>query len=431
MPSAGKVDTALIDDFVVVNSSGSLVAGLNQGDFTVQLYNPARVDVSGSVSVTISELADGNYRTSFTPDAAGDWLLLVKHATHFPAGKRAQYAIISRALFIDAPHWLDEPLLDDFVVVNSSGALVAGLSQGDFTVQLYNPSGDEVSGSISVSISELGGGDYRTSFTPDVIGDWLLVIKHATYCAAGKRGQYRMGDPPVSAPSITLAADDETGTSATLTLDAGNERDVLSVYYRASAASTWTLFGATRTGDGELQITGLSTLRYQFIAIAARGGMLSLPSDPVFLAVTNGSRITAGRAIREILIADTGVSTLIGRRIYAQHAPQGAVLPYIVATRVSATRFPHMGGAWGQLQVRIQLDFSAADSTAARALAEAVRFALDGYSDTVTVADGHLDISSITLDGDADDWSPPTGGDELGEDGVTHDCLVWCDEATS
>ena len=139
-------------------------------------------------------------------------------------------------------------------------------------------------------------------------------------------------------------------------------------------------------------------------------------------------RLTPERALRELLIADTGVSTLIGRRIYAQHAPQGVELPYIVATRAGSRRFPHMGGAWGELQVRIRLELAAADPTAARALATLVRLALDGYSGTVTVADGALDISSITLDGDADDPAPPTGGDELGTGGVTHDYLVWCDE---
>ena len=139
-------------------------------------------------------------------------------------------------------------------------------------------------------------------------------------------------------------------------------------------------------------------------------------------------RLTPERAVREILIADADVAGLIGRRIYAQQPPQGAEQPYIVYTRISTTRFPHMGGPTVDVQLRLQLDLYAADPTAARELAKAVRLALDGYSVRVTVTEGYLDISSITLEGDSDNWAPPLDGGELGQDSVTHDYLVWCDE---
>ncbi|KKL86972.1 hypothetical protein LCGC14_1939370 [marine sediment metagenome] len=107
MPWAGKLNETLIDDFVVVDSSGNLVPGLVQGNFTIQLYNPSGVEVSGSISVTIIEVGDGNYRTSFIPNVIGDWLLVIKHTTYFAAGKRGQYRVFE-ALFDELDSAIDD-----------------------------------------------------------------------------------------------------------------------------------------------------------------------------------------------------------------------------------------------------------------------------------------------------------------------------------
>jgi len=79
---------------------------------------------------------------------------------------------------------------DEFVVNDADGNLVTGLVQGDFTVKLYNPSGSEVSGSIAVTITELGNGLYRTNFTPNALGTWTLLITNATHFPYGKTGNY-------------------------------------------------------------------------------------------------------------------------------------------------------------------------------------------------------------------------------------------------
>jgi hypothetical protein len=97
-----------------------------------------------------------------------------------------------------------------------------------------------------------------------------------------------------STPVIANAVDDETGTSATLTLTAGDGTDVLSVRYKALGETAWTLFGSTRVGSGDLQITGLTTTRYDFIATAAQDGVVSLPSDPALLWITDGATSASG-----------------------------------------------------------------------------------------------------------------------------------------
>ena len=87
---------------------------------------------------------------------------------------------------------LDVQVTDEFTVVNSAGVPVTGLVDGDFTKELYNPSGTEVAFSIVPVVTELGGGAYRVVFTPNALGNWLLTIKHATYFPWGKSQNYKV-----------------------------------------------------------------------------------------------------------------------------------------------------------------------------------------------------------------------------------------------
>ena len=80
---------------------------------------------------------------------------------------------------------------DEFVVVDEDDNPVTGLIPGNFTVLLYNPSGDEVSASISVTISEIENGIYKLLFTPNALGNWELIISNSTYFPWGKYGHYK------------------------------------------------------------------------------------------------------------------------------------------------------------------------------------------------------------------------------------------------
>lgn len=81
---------------------------------------------------------------------------------------------------------LGDTVKEDFTVVDKHNNLITGLVQGDFDIKLYNPSNTEVSSTIPVTITELGNGNYRSSFDPDVIGTWYLVVVHTTYFPWGK-----------------------------------------------------------------------------------------------------------------------------------------------------------------------------------------------------------------------------------------------------
>lgn len=81
---------------------------------------------------------------------------------------------------------IGEIVEEDFTVVNSNSNLVTGLTDGDFSKTIYNPDGNEVSGTVSVTINEMGTGNYRATFTPNAVGTWYLVVYHAIHFPWGK-----------------------------------------------------------------------------------------------------------------------------------------------------------------------------------------------------------------------------------------------------
>jgi hypothetical protein len=68
--------------------------------------------------------------------------------------------------------------------VNRRSRLISGIPLSEFTYSLYNPS--DTLNPVSVIFKELGNGNYRAEFTPDLIGDWYLVVYHPKYFPWGK-----------------------------------------------------------------------------------------------------------------------------------------------------------------------------------------------------------------------------------------------------
>lgn len=77
-------------------------------------------------------------------------------------------------------------VIEDFSVVSSTGLPVIGLKDGDFTKRLYDPLDFDVTDIIIVTISELGNGNYRATFAPNVVGTWYLVVRNTTHFPNGK-----------------------------------------------------------------------------------------------------------------------------------------------------------------------------------------------------------------------------------------------------
>lgn len=80
----GRINENVYKSFSVVDVNGNLIAGLDNNDFTINLFDP---DNQLTSNVTISELASGHYKATFVPDKVGDYLLVVYNNIYFPWGK--------------------------------------------------------------------------------------------------------------------------------------------------------------------------------------------------------------------------------------------------------------------------------------------------------------------------------------------------------
>jgi len=81
---------------------------------------------------------------------------------------------------------LGEEIKEEFSVLDISNILVSGIPLSEFNTHLFNPSDNEVSDTSSISFIELGHGHYRVSFTPNQVGNWMLIVYHPTYFPWGK-----------------------------------------------------------------------------------------------------------------------------------------------------------------------------------------------------------------------------------------------------
>jgi hypothetical protein len=280
------------------------VSGLDETDFTFQLSDPSNADISGTTSISINELgSSGAYEGSFTlPLPQGEYTLTLSHPTYFPATGKTVTFLAYVTQFGDSG---DASAKIDFKVSDGFGQPVTGLTTTDFTWNIWNPSLAESSGLVPVTFVELGTGEYRALFdASSQQGKWfldLLTVDDGAggsyWTAGGKQAvyKYQLNSSEVAGqPTISDAVNDGNGTSVTLSLLADSAVDELFIYYRIPNAALWTLFGGSRTGSGDLQVTGLTNSNlYEFICIASRAGTPatnpSLPSVPVRVFVTDAA----------------------------------------------------------------------------------------------------------------------------------------------
>lgn len=105
---------------------------------------------------------------------------------------------------------------------------------------------------------------------------------------------------------------------------------------------------------------------------------------------------------------DSGVSALVGNRIYATQATQGATLPLVVYVREEGDRrdnMMHMAGSTGIVKATYTFSCLAPTLLACRNLARAVRLSLQYKRPT--------GIRFCRVVGDADLTEAPASGDQL------------------
>lgn len=83
----GVINQTVDEHFTVADKNGNLISGIDSTEFTVYVYNPSGTEVTPSVSGFFTELGDGNYKYTFTPNVNGTWYAVVTHPTYFPWGK--------------------------------------------------------------------------------------------------------------------------------------------------------------------------------------------------------------------------------------------------------------------------------------------------------------------------------------------------------
>ena len=133
--STGKVGVIFKDDFVVIDSTSQPVLSLTGSDFTTKLYKPDNTE-DIVTSVSISELGNGLYRSSFTPTESGLWTLIVYNTTYFPEGKIGQVEVFNNNI-------------DD---IHDNTVRILGLSQENYYIDqnMYDGNGNLTSCRIRV-----------------------------------------------------------------------------------------------------------------------------------------------------------------------------------------------------------------------------------------------------------------------------------------
>lgn len=122
----GVKDKPVDEHFTVADSNGNLVSGIDTTSFTVYVYNPSNSEVSSLVGNGFTELGNGNYKYTFTPNSNGVWYVNVTHPTYFPWGKNDDvyvdsadmseiYETVRRTLgLVHHNMYIDNPTYDDY-----------------------------------------------------------------------------------------------------------------------------------------------------------------------------------------------------------------------------------------------------------------------------------------------------------------------------
>jgi hypothetical protein len=83
------------------------------------------------------------------------------------------------------------------------------------------------------------------------------------------------------------------------------------------------------------------------------------------------------KTVRDLLVADSAVTALVGARVSPQFKDQAEALPCVTLVLVSVVPQNHLGGAPTLDQNQVQVDSWAATYAAARGVADACRAALE------------------------------------------------------
>lgn len=193
----GILNNEVTEDFSVLDVSGNAIDNINVLEFTVDIFNPNGNEVSSSVTHNFENITNGHYRLNFYPNAIGIWYVVVYHPVHFSIGKAANIKVYaSESVNFGAIGIIDEEVTEDFSVVDYNGSLKNDVNLNDLQVELYSPTDNEISAVNTITLFNLGSGHYRAKYTPDLKGNWYLVIYHPILFPYGKASSIDVFDEP-------------------------------------------------------------------------------------------------------------------------------------------------------------------------------------------------------------------------------------------
>jgi hypothetical protein len=107
------------------------------------------------------------------------------------------------------------------------------------------------------------------------------------------------------------------------------------------------------------------------------------------------------QGILQLLTGDEQTSALVGARVFWILAPKGAVLPYVILSRVTTSDDYDTLGATGFRHGLFQADCYATDFYTSRAIAQAVRMLLESYYGNLPDTDA-TPVSGVVSEKDFD-----------------------------
>ncbi len=92
----------------------------------------------------------------------------------------------------------DKAVDEHFTVSDAFGNLISGIDTSSFIAFTYNPVGNNIAGTISDFFADLGDGNYKYTFTPDINGVWYVNVIHPVYFPWGKNDDIYVDDTDIS-----------------------------------------------------------------------------------------------------------------------------------------------------------------------------------------------------------------------------------------
>lgn len=122
-----------------------------------------------------------------------------------------------------------------------------------------------------------------------------------------------------------------------------------------------------------------------------------------------------GEDLRTYCLSKSGITSLIGARMYAGKMPQGnKTFPVTVYTIISQVPGHVLSGAADYCQSRVQLDHYAPKKIDAVAVAKAFRNQLQGFPVTSASSMGNSTVTSCVYLGSLDLYDEPRDGSDVG-----------------